>query len=127
MTTTLAFKDETFAIRGAIFAVYKTLGPGFLEDVYQKALEAEFRHCGIPFEAQKELHVMYRGCDCGLYVPDFVCYGKIIIELKSVEALNDRHEAQIVNYLRATKYPVGLLVNFGAHPKVDIRRFANLR
>ena len=127
MTDTLAYKDETFAIRGAIFAVYKTLGTGFLETVYQKALEAEFRHCGIPFEAQKELHIMYRGCDCGLYIPDFVCYGKIIIELKSVEALNDRHEAQIVNYLRATNYPVGLLVNFSAHPKVDIRRFANLR
>ena len=61
MTTTLAFNDETYAIRGAIFAVYKALGPGFLEEVYQKALEAEFRHCGIPFEAQKELHVMYRG------------------------------------------------------------------
>ena len=127
MIETLAFKDETYAIRGAIFAVCKTLGPGFLEDVYQKALEAEFRHCGIPFEAQKELHVLYRGCDCGLYIPDFVCYGKIIVEIKSVEKLDGRHEAQIINYLRATKHPVGLLVNFGAHPKVDVRRFVNLR
>ena len=126
MQTKITFEDETYAIRGAIFTVYKTLGSGFLEEVYQKALEVEFRHCGIPFEAQKEMHVVYRGFDCGLYIPDFVCYNKIIVEIKSVEGLNGRHEAQIVNYLHATNYQVGLLANFGSHPKVDIRRFVNL-
>ena len=126
MEAPLAFEKETYAIRGAVFAVYKALGSGFLEEVYQRALETEFRHCGIPFEAQKELHVIYRGCDCGFYIPDFVCYGTIIVELKAVEELNGRHGAQVVNYLRVTGYRVGLLVNFGAHPRVDIRRFVNL-
>jgi len=126
MNDALAFKDETYAIRGAVFAVYKTLGPGFLEEVYQNALETELDHLGIPFEAKKELHIMYRGRDCGLYIPDFVCFGKIIVELKSVEELNGRHEAQVINYLRATNHPVGLLVNFSAFPTVDIRRLVNL-
>ena len=126
MNDMLAFKDETFAIRGAVFAVYKTLGPGFLEEVYQNAIEAELEHRGIPFEAKRELHVMYRGRDCGLYIPDLVCFGKIIVEIKAVEELNGRHEAQVINYLRATNHPVGLLVNFGAFPKVDIRRLVNL-
>ena len=126
MNDALAFKDETYAIRGAVFAVYKTLGPGFLEEVYQNALETELDHLGIPFEAKKELHIMYRGRDCGLYIPDLVCFGKIIVELKSVEELNGRHEAQVVNYLRATNHPVGLLVNFSAFPTVDIRRLVNL-
>ena len=127
MKDALTFKDETYAIRGAVFTVYKTLGPGFLEEVYQNAMEAELDHCGIPFEAKKELHIVYRGRDCGLYIPDLVCFGKIIVEIKSVEELNGRHEAQVVNYLRATKHPVGLLVNFGAFPKADIRRLVNLR
>ncbi len=126
MNDALAFKDETYAIRGAVFAVYKTLGPGFLEEVYQNALETELDHLGIPFEAKKELHIMYRGRDCGLYIPDLVCFGKIIVELKSVEELNGRHEAQVINYLRATNHPVGLLVNFSAFPTVDIRRLVNL-
>ena len=126
MNDVLAFKDETFAIRGAAFAVYKTLGPGFLEEVYQNAFEAELAYRGIPFEAKRELHVMYRGRDCGLYIPDLVCFGRIIVELKAVEELNGRHEAQVINYLRATNHPVGLLVNFGAFPKVDIRRLVNL-
>ena len=126
MNDALAFKDETYAIRGAVFAVYKTLGPGFLEEVYQNALETELDHLGIPFEAKKELHIMYRGRDCGLYIPDLVCFGKIIVELKSVEELNGRHEAQVINYLRATNHPVGLLINFSAFPTVDIRRLVNL-
>ena len=126
MNNPLAFKDETYAIRGAVFAVYKALGPGFLEEVYQNSLEAELEHRGIPFEAKKELHVTYRGRDCGLYVPDLVCFGKVIVELKAVEELNRRHEAQVVNYLRATNHPVGLLVNFSAFPKADIRRLVNL-
>jgi len=124
MNKQLIYEDETYAIRGAIFEVYKTLGSGFLEDVYQHALEEELRLRGIPFEAKKTLHVMYKGRDCGLYEPDILCYGKIILELKATDSIHPKHEAQLMNYLSATGYKLGLLVNFGAEPVVDIRRRA---
>ena len=124
MDAKLIYEDETYAIRGAIFEVYKTLGDGYLEDVYQIALDEELKLRGIPFVAQRTLHVMYKGRDCGLYKPDFICFDKIIVEIKAVEALHPRHTAQLMNYLTATGYKLGLLVNFGAYPKVDIRRFA---
>ena len=122
MSEKLIFEEETFAIRGAIFEVYKTLGDGYLEEVYQNALEEELKLRGIPFEAKKELHIYYKNRDCGLYEPDFICLGKIIVELKAVEALHPKHSAQLMNYLRATGHKLGLLVNFCAYPKVDIRR-----
>ena len=122
METKLIYEEETYAIRGAIFEVYKTLGLGFLEDVYQLALEEELRLRSIPFESKQPLHIFYKGKDCGCYEPDLICYGKIIVELKSVEALHSKHEAQLMNYLAATGYKLGLLVNFGAEPTVDIRR-----
>jgi len=122
METKLIYERESYAIRGAIFEVYKTLGSGFLEDVYQLALEEELKLRNIPFEAKKHLHIMYKGRDCGLYEPDLICYGKIILELKAVDALHPKHEAQLLNYLSATGYKLGMLVNFGAGPEVDIRR-----
>ena len=122
MDEKLIYEEETFAIRGAIFEVYKTLGDGYLEEVYQNALEEELRLRGIPFAAKKELHIMYKGRDCGLYEPDFICFDKIIVELKAVETLHPKHSAQLMNYLRATGHKLGLLVNFCAYPKVDIRR-----
>lgn len=122
MNEQLFLEDESYAIRGAIYEVYKTLGSGHLEEVYQNALEEELRIRGIPFEAKKPLHIMYKGRDCGLYEPDVICYGKIIIELKAVETLHPKHEAQLINYLKATGIKLGLLVNLGAYPKVDIRR-----
>jgi len=122
METKLIYEEESYVIRGAIFEVYKTLGSGFLEDVYQLALEEELRLRHIPFEAKKPLHIMYKGKDCGLYEPDLICFGKIIVELKAVESLHPKHEAQLMNYLSATGYKLGLLVNFAAVPSVDIRR-----
>ena len=121
-TDSLIFETETYAIRGAIFEVYKVLGNGFLEDVYQRALERELSLRGIEYCSKQSLHVLYKGQDCGLYVPDMVCYGKIILELKAVDALNERHKAQLMNYLKATGFKLGLLVNFGSHPGVTIRR-----
>lgn len=123
MDKELILSDESYAIRGAVYEVYKTLGSGYLEEVYQNALEEELALRGIPFEAKKPLHVHYKGRDCGLYEPDFICYGKVIVEIKSVEALHERHVAQLHNYLSATGYKLGLLVNFSAYPKVDIRRY----
>ena len=78
MDTKLIYEDETYAIRGAVFEVYKTLGDGYLEDVYQNALDEELKQRGIPFVAQEELHIMYKGRDCGLYRPDFICFGNLI-------------------------------------------------
>ncbi len=118
----LIFKDETYAIRGAIYEVYKTLGGGYLEEVYQNALEEEFALRHIPFAAKKMLNVTYKGRDCGVYVPDFLCYGMIIVEIKAVEALHEKHSAQLMNYMKATGCKLGLLVNFCAYPNVDIRR-----
>ena len=122
MEEKLIYEEETYAIRGAIFEVYKTLGDGYLEEVYQNALEEELKLRGLPFVAKKELHIMYKGRDCGLYEPDFICFDKIIVELKAVEALHPKHSAQLMNYLRATGHKLGLLVNFCSHPKVEIRR-----
>ena len=124
MDEKMIYEEETYAIRGAIFEVYKTLGDGYLEEVYQNALEEELKLRGIPFVAKKQLHIMYKGRDCGLYEPDFICFDKIIVELKAVEALHPKHSAQLMNYLRATGHKLGLLVNFCSYPKVDIRRIA---
>ena len=117
------YQDESFAIRGAIFEVYETLGSGYLEEVYQNALEEELTTRKIPFSAKKPLHVFYKNRDCGLYIPDIICYDKIIIELKATEILNQRHTAQLLNYLKTTGCRLGLLVNFNAYPKADIRRY----
>ena len=122
MDEKLIYEEETYAVRGAIFEVYKTLGDGYLEEVYQSAMEEELKLRSIPFVAKKELHIMYKGRDCGLYMPDLVCFGKIIVELKAVETLHPKHSAQLMNYLKATGHKLGLLVNFCAYPKVDIRR-----
>lgn len=111
---TFYYKEETYKIRGAIFAVHKELGNGFLERVYQDALEFEFQVRGIPYEREKNIQIMYKGKPLGEpYRADFVCYGKIIIELKAVEELQGIHRSQVINYLKATGMKLGLLVNFG--------------
>ena len=119
------YKEEAFALQGAIFEVYRTLGCGFLEAVYQKALEVEFTQRNIPFTSLKEIEVEYKGIKLEQsYRVDFICFEKIILELKAVQNLLPEHEAQLQNYLRATKMRVGLLVNFGHYPKVEIKRIA---
>ena len=122
MDEKLIYEEETYAIRGAIFEVYRILGDGYLEEVYQNALEEELKLRNVPFAAKQKLHIMYKGRDCGLYEPDLTCFDKIIVELKAVENLHPKHSAQLMNYLRATGHKLGLLVNFCAYPKVDIRR-----
>ena len=121
MEAELIYKDETYAIRGAVYEVYKTLGNGYLEEVYQNALEEELALRHIPFHAKKMLKVCYKGRDCGVYQPDVICFDKIIVEIKAVEALHEKHSAQLMNYLKATGLKLGLLVNFCAYPRVDIR------
>ena len=92
----------------------KTLGCGFLEPVYQEALSIEFKKQHIPFEKEKVLSIVYKDIELEKkYVADFVCYGKIIVEVKALSALISDHEAQLLNYLKATGYKLGLLVNFG--------------
>lgn len=115
------YTKETYEIRGAIFAVHKELGCGFLERVYQDALEYEFRLRGIPYERECEIQVTYKGHPLGEpYRADFVCYGKIIVELKAVKELEDIHRAQVLNYLKASGMKLGILANFGEkfiHPE----------
>ncbi|SLM31010.1 conserved hypothetical protein [Desulfamplus magnetovallimortis] len=121
----LLFEDETYAIRGAIFEVYKEMGCGFLEAVYQECLEKEFSKQGIPFVAQQELQLRYKGKPLKqIYKPDLICFGQIIVELKAVREIAPEHKAQLINYLKATSLKLGLLINFGSHPKVEIERFA---
>jgi GxxExxY protein len=122
----ILYKEECFAIQGAIFEVYKTMGAGFLEAVYQECLEKEFLLQGIPFRAQEGLPLNYKGEPLKQkYMPDFVCYDKIIIELKAVKMVADEHKAQIINYLHASRFQLGLLVNFCSYPKVGIERILN--
>ena len=109
----LLYKEESYAIIGAMFAVHKELGAGFLERVYQDALEYEFQERGIPYEREKEIRVMYKGKQLGEpYRADFICYDKIIVELKAVKELEKLHNAQVINYLKITGFKLGILVNF---------------
>ena len=122
----LIYETESYAIRGAIFEVYSILGSGYLEEVYQNALEEEFSLRGVPFEAKRRIDVIYKGRNCGnYYSPDFICYDKIIVEIKAVESIHEKHKAQLMNYLKATGYKVGFLVTFGSYPKVSIYRVVN--
>ena len=125
MEDKLLYRDEVYAIQGALFDVYKTMGNMWGEEVYQQCLERELALRNIPFEAKKELPIFYKGEKIEKkYIPDVFCFGKIILELKAVGALADEHRRQILNYLRMTKCKLGLLINFGSYPRVDIERYA---
>jgi len=119
----IVYKDESYAIMGACFEVYREMGSGFLEAVYQECLEKEFASQKIVFRSQAQLHLTYKGEILHhTYVPDFICFEKIIVELKAVTALTAEHRAQLHNYLKATGHKLGLLVNFGHYPKVEHER-----
>ena len=120
-TGRLLYQNEAFQIRGAAFEVYRAMGAGFLEAVYQECLEVEFARREVPFETRRPLGLTYRGEPLRqTYVADFVCYDRIIVELKAVRAIAPEHRAQTVNYLRVTDMKLGLLINFGFTPRVEI-------
>ena len=116
-------KEQSYAINGAAMNVYNALGHGFLEAVYQEALELEFIKRGIPYEREKELKIFYEGKELRqTYKADFVCYGDIIVELKAVAHLDDSHRSQLFNYLKATGFKLGLLYNFGHYNGLEWER-----
>lgn len=121
---TLLYADLTYEIRGAIFEVYNQLGYGHKEQFYQKALLKEFEERNIPFKREVPLKVTYKGEKVGNYRPDFVIDGKIIVELKAVSLMPNASETQLIQYLKATGFELGILVNFGT-PKLYIKRFVN--
>lgn len=123
MANELLFKDECYRIQGAIFEVYREKGCGFAEGVYQESLEIEFDLQAIPFVAQPELKLTYKERSLrSTYRPDFICFESIIIELKALKTTASEHQAQVLNYLKATDLSLGLLVNFGAYPKATVQR-----
>ena len=122
----IVFKEDSYRIMGACFEVYKEKGNGFLEAVYQECLGIEFGEQRIPFEEKPRLKLHYKGRSLQQeYEPDFVCFGRIIVEIKAVKVLTDEHRAQAINYLKATGYSLALLVNFGHHPKIEYERFVH--
>jgi GxxExxY protein len=124
----LIYKAESYAIVGACFAVYKDKGYGFLEPVYHECLEIEFESQRIPFLSKAAQTLQYRDRTLvQTYTPDFICYGRIIVEIKAVSTLVDEHRAQLLNYLSATRCELGLLVNFGHYPRMEYERLINTK
>jgi GxxExxY protein len=111
----LLYKTESYKIIGAAMEVHKELGAGFLESVYQEAFELELQKQDIPYEREKLLNIFYKGLKLKKrYATDFVCYDKIVVELKALSDLSNDHEAQLLNYLKVTGLKLGLLLNFGS-------------
>jgi GxxExxY protein len=122
--TELLLKEEVFAIIGAAIEVHRELGPGFLEAVYQEAMEIELADRGIPFFSQQPLIIHFKNRILKKrYEPDLLCYGQVIAELKALDHLSGSDEAQLLNYLKATGLRVGLLVNFGSVGRLEWKRY----
>lgn len=120
----LRYEDETYKIIGAAMKVHSVLGPGFTEKVYQEALAVEFADRDIPFVREREIHAVYKGIVLqGTFIPDFICYDKIIVELKAVKELDDVHRSQAMNYAKVGGYKLSLLINFGK-ASLEKERFA---
>lgn len=121
--TEILYKDECYQIQGAVFEVYREMGCRFLEAVYQECLEKELYIQKIPFVSQQEVGLTYKGEKLKqIYKPDLICFNKVVVELKAVTELSNEYKAQLFNYLKATQHRLGLLVNFGHYPKVQIER-----
>jgi GxxExxY protein len=128
MDEKVIFPEESYVINGACMEVYRGIGNGFLEAVYQECLEIEFKLRVIPYLAQRPLTINYQGRALKqTYKPDFICFNKIIVELKAISKLTDEHRAQVMNYLKATGYELGILYNFGHYPLLEIVRVPNTR
>ena len=118
----LRYEQETYQIIGAAMKVHNELGPVFTEKVYQEALAIEFTERGIPFTREKEMHAIYKGIMLeGTFIPDFICYDKIIVELKAVKELDDVHRSQAINYAKIAGFGLSLLINFGEKSLVKER------
>lgn len=127
METKILYKDESYKIVGACMKVHRSLGSGFLEAVYQEALIKEFTNAEIPFKSQVKLNIFYEGQQLKkYYIADFICYDKIIIEIKSVSQIPNVFYSQLKNYLTATKKELGMLVNFG-EPSLVYKRILNTK
>lgn len=119
----MIFEEETYAIVGAAMEVYYKLGSGFLEPIYQEALSIEFGLRGVPFEPQKELRIDYKGHRLDkTYFADFLCFGHIIVEIKSINQLSPREWSQVLNYLKVSNLRLGLLFNFGSIGRLEQKR-----
>jgi len=118
----MTLEEITYKINGAVFEVNRQLGAGFLEKVYENALLSELRERGLKAESQVPIRVTYKGNLVGDYLADIVVQDQVILEIKAVESLAKIHEAQLLNYLKATGYKIGLLINF-THPKAVIKRY----
>lgn len=124
----LLLREEVYAVIGAAIEVHRELGPGFLEAIYQEALERELSLRMISFVSQQELVIHYKGQPLGKrYICDFVCFGNVVVELTALDRLTGREEAQVINYLKAASLPVGVLINFGSHGKLEWRRLVNTK
>ena len=120
----LILKDEVYAIVGAAIEVYRVLGSGLLEPVYQEAMEIESTIRQLPFSAQPMLKIHYKEHALKKeYIPDFIFFDQIVVEIKALDRLSGREESQILNYLKVTGYKVGVLINFGSHSKLEWKRF----
>lgn len=115
---------EGYKVMAAAFEVHQTVGGGLLEEVYQECLELEFTEQGVPFVPKRELPVFYKGRQLRKrYIPDFAAYDDIVVEIKALQQLIPDHEAQLLNYMRIARKPVGYLINFGPIKKVEWKRF----
>ena len=124
----VVFAEESYAIMGACFDVYNEKGCGFLEPVYHECIGIEFGLRNVPFLHEPQLPLTYKGFALRRsYSPDFTCWQKLVLEVKACESLCDEHVAQVLNYLNATGYSLGLLVNFGHYPKLEYKRIARTR
>ena len=122
----LILKDEVYAIVGAAIEVHRVLGSGFLEPVYQEAMEIESTVRQLPFTAQPVLKIRYKEHTLNKeYIPDFIFYEQVIVEIKALDRLSGKEESQILNYLKTSGYKVGILINFGSHPKLEWKRFVH--
>lgn len=121
----LIYPDESYTIKGCMMEVHNELGPGFLEQVYQEALEHEFNKSGIPYKREVHLKIKYKDIILNKeYIAVFICYDKIIVELKTVSEIADIHKCQVLNYLKATGFQLGIIGSF-AKKSLETARVVN--